>query len=339
MDASGNAVDFYANWVSTSGGTTSIGLWSAGGSSNPGSAWTFSLVEDISYTISVDGQECTGTAKGFANTEIHWSGADLVTFSDASWSSDGKTYTATATLSDKYIRVQSSGQSYLFADASKIRMDANTLPTNESGVNDKYKWTFIPCFDGSIVTYKIRNNNGKYISTTGVTLSSPSSHLPLADEGTAFSYGTCIGSGYGFYVLGTTNYISINSPGGTGQYMFLWSKTGSSHTGSNLTFETPADFDALMTSLTAAKTTADSYTVGTAPGQYTATDDFTAAKTKAAAIIGGTTYATAAEFTTYTDNLSLSNLTLNVPQAGKFYTFQETTTSQYLTPKMSTVTN
>ncbi len=335
LDANGNAVGFYANWYSGTSDNTAIGLWSGSGSSDGGSAWNIESVadvEDISYTITVDGATCTGTAKGVANSKIYWFGTDLVTFSDATWSSDGKTYTATATLSDKYIRVQSKGTNvnYLFADNSKIRMDANTLPTNESGVNGKYKWTFIPCFDGSIVTYKIRNNNGKYISTTGVTANFPSSHLPLADEGTAFCYGTCTGTGSGFYVPGTTNYISINSPDGTKQYMFLWTKSdNATHIGSNLTFVTPADFDALMTSLKTAKTTADSYTVGTAPGQYTATDDFTAAKTKAAAIIDGTTYATAAEFTTCTSNLSL---TLNVPQAGKFYTFQETTKSYYLTP-------
>lgn len=147
--------------------------------------------------------------------------------------------------------------------------------------------------------------------------------MTLGEEANATKYSfapTNISNGYGFCDVNNPNvFISVIASAGENDAK-AWPKSGG-HLGSNLRFHTPADFAALMSALTAANTDAASYVIGNGTGEYSDPDGaFEAAKTKAASIIAGTEYATAAQFKTYTKNLSSAvNLTINQPVAGFYY--------------------
>ena len=351
-----NETTLYANWNGgASASQTAMGLWSDSGSKDGGSSWAFDLaggkdVSDITYTLTTtDGESFTGTLKGFAGEDIHWTGASALTFSDETWTDAA--YSAKISCADfpfssektknyRYIGIKSSSDRLLSASDDKIVMSYNVFPTNENGVEDKYEWAIIPSVEKGVFSFKVLNKTGKYISTEGVTAaSSPSesSYVKLADTGTALYYGACTGSGRGFYVPSTSNFISINSPGQQNQTMFLWSKPSSSgHEGSNLGFYTPADFSALMLKLATAKEAAEKIELSTELGKYCATETFTNAKTEAASVSEGTKFLTASAFETLINNLSTSALSVNVPQSGKFYTFKCVTGDRYILSTMST---
>ena len=349
----------YANWYGGVGSThTSIGLNGTDGNGDAGSAWTFEPVAgtkygDVTYNLSTaDGGSYTGTAKGFAGKKVIWTTPDVATFSNETWSEDGKTYSATvagsvfpfSSSADKaqtyrYIGIKSSSDRLLSASGDYIVMSTGVLPTNQSSVEDSYEWAMIlSSVNNGAFAFKIMNKGGKFISTEGVTVNSPSSYVKLAETGTEFYYGPCIGTGNGFYVTSTSNFLSINSPNNTDQKVFLWTKSGSTHQGSNIGFFTPTDFDALMTNLKSAVTSSESL-IGTALGKYSVTDTYTTAKTSAESLIKGTTYATASEFEALIKNLSTSGLSLNVPQSGKYYNFKCVKGNRYILSTLSKATN
>lgn len=343
IGADGNAVSLYANWHAGVSGNTSIGLWTSDGSSDAGSAWTFCSVADITCTLTAeDNTSVTYTKRGLKGEEVFWqwegSLGDIINLSEEVWDTVGTAYTAKiGTSASKYMYGSPSGVScYLYSSGTSVKTQKNALPTNNTHKN--WEWQFVPTVVDETLCFRIKNmNEEKYI----VTSSSTTANLTLGEESSAteYVYGTANG-GYGFSDKANPKvYISVASSGDGEKNAEAWVNTKSGHAGVKLTFVTPADFDDLMTKLTAANTTANAYAIGSDPGQYTATAAFTAAKTKAAAIIAEKEYAKAAEFTTYTSNLSTSNLTLNVPQAGKFYTLQETTGSYHLTPLDTFVTS
>lgn len=292
--------------------------------------------QTISYTIKDEnGTTYTGSFQGSINSETNgdvppMTGVSNVSYDNPKWNKDNLTLTADIrfpfTLKPTYITGEPSGYlCYFYAkgDAVKTRIfsDAGSLPTNQPGENDKWKWQIVPFFENNAFRFSIKNlSENKYIVTSSATLA----NLTLGEEANATKYSyapTNISNGYGFCDVNYPNvFISVIASRGDNDAK-AWPKSGSSHKGSNLRFHAPADFADLMLKLSAANTDAASYVIGNGTGEYSDPDGaFEADKTKAASIIAGTEYATAAQFDTYTKNLSsAANLTINQPVAGFYY--------------------
>lgn len=295
--------------------------------------------QTISYTIEDEnGTTYTGSFQGSINSEKNGdvppiTGVSNVSYDNAKWNKDNLTFTADIKfpfpLEPTYITGEPQGNSlcYFYAkgDAVKTRVysNAGSLPTNQPGENDKWKWQIVPFFENNAFSFSIKNlSENKYIATS----SASQANLTLGEEANATKYSyapTNLNNGYGFCDVNNPNvFISVNSQRDGEWDAIAWpTKSGSRHYGSNLRFHTPADFAALMSALSAAYTDADSYVVGNGTGEYSDPDGaFEADKTKAASIIARTEYATAAQFKTYTKNLSsAANLTINQPVAGFYY--------------------
>lgn len=293
--------------------------------------------QTISYTVKDEnGTTYTGSFQGSINSETNgdvppMTGVSNVSYDNAKWNKDNLTFTANVifpfTLKPTYITGEPNGRvCYFYAngDAVKTRVysDAGSLPTNQSGENDKWKWQIVPFFENNAFSFSIKNlSENKYIVTSSATLA----NLTLGEEANATKYSyapTNISNGYGFCDVNNPNvFITVYSQNSGEWDAKAWPKSGSKHQGSNLRFHTPADFADLMSKLSDANTDAASYVVGNGTGEYSDPDGaFEAAKTKAASIIAGTEYATAAQFDTYTKNLSsAANLIINQPVAGFYY--------------------
>lgn len=292
--------------------------------------------QTISYTVKDEnGTTYTGSFQGSINLETNgdvppFTGVSNVSYDNPKWNKDNLTLTADIrfpfTLEPTYITGEPNGRlCYFYAkgDAVKTRVysEAGSLPTNQPGENDKWKWQIVPFFKDNAFSFSIKNlSENKYIVTSSATLA----NLTLGEEANATKYSyapTNINNGYGFCDVNNPNvFITVFSQQSGERDAMAWPNSGG-HQGSNLRFHTPADFADLMLKLSAANTVAASYVIGNGTGEYSDPDGaFEADKTKAASIIAGTEYATAAQFKTYTKNLSSGvNLTINQPVAGFYY--------------------
>lgn len=294
--------------------------------------------QTISYTVKDEnGTTYTGSFQGSINSETNGdvppiTGVSNVSYDNQKWNKDNLTFTADIIfpfpLEPTYITGEPQGNSlcYFYAkgDAVKTRVysNAGSLPTNQPGENDKWKWQIVPFFENNAFSFSIKNlSENKYIATSSATLA----NLTLGEEANATKYSyapTNINNGYGFCDVNNQNvFITVFSQQSGERDAQAWPKSGSKHYGSNLRFHAPADFADLMSKLSAANTVAASYVIGNGTGEYSDPDGaFEAEKTKAASVIAGTEYATAAQFVTYTKNLSSgANLTINQPVAGFYY--------------------
>lgn len=292
--------------------------------------------QTISFTIKdQNGTTYTGSFQGSINSETYgdvppMTGVSNVSYDNPKWNTDNLTLTADIrfpfTLEPTYITGEPNGRlCYFYAkdDAVKTRVysDAGSLPTNQLGENDKWKWQIVPFFKDNAFSFSIKNlSENKYIVTSSDTLAS----LTLGEEANATKYSyapTNINNGYGFCDVKNPNvFITVYSQQNGERDAMAWIKSGG-HRGSNLRFHTPADFAALMSALSAANTDAASYMIGSGTGEYSDPNGaFEAAKTKAASVIAGTEYATAAQFDAYMKELSTAkSLTINQPVAGFYY--------------------
>lgn len=296
--------------------------------------------QTISYTIEDEnGTTYTGSFQGSINSEKNGdvppiTGVSNVSYDNQKWNKDNLTFTANVifpfTLEPTYITGEPKGRvCYFYAngDAVKTRVYsyAGSLPTNQPGENDKWKWQIVPFFKDNAFSFSIKNlSENKYI-VTSITSSADWANLTLGEEANATKYSfapTNISNGYGFCDVNNPNvFISVHSQRDGEWDAIAWPNSGG-HQGSNLRFSAPADFADLMSKLSDANTDAASYVIGNGTGEYSDPDGaFEAAKTKATSVIAGTEYATAAQFDTYTKNLSSakSNLTINQPVAGFYY--------------------
>lgn len=287
--------------------------------------------QTISYTIKDEnGTTYTGSFQGSINSETNGdvppiTGVSNVSYDNQKWNKDNLTFTADIkfpfTLKPTYITGEPrSVLCYFCANGDAVKTRVGTLPTNQLGENDKWKWQIVPFFKDNAFSFSIKNlSENKYIVTSSAT----QVNLTLGEEANATKYSyapTNINNGYGFCDVNNPNVFISAITANSDWDAQAWPKSGSKHYGSNLRFHTPADFADLMSKLSAANTDADSYVVGNGTGEYSDPDGaFEAAKTKAASIIAGTEYATAAQIETCTQNLSTVNLTINQPVAGFYY--------------------
>lgn len=287
--------------------------------------------QTISYILTDEnGTTYTGSFQGSINSETNGdvppiTGVSNITYNNQKWNKDNLTLTAGVvfpfTLKPTYITGEpGTVLCYFCANGDAVKTRVRSLPTNQPGENDKWKWQIVPFLENNTFSFSIKNlSENKYIVTSSATLA----NLTLGEEANATKYSyapTNIYNGYGFCDVNNPNVFITAYTSTADSDAKAWPKSGSSHRGSNLRFHTPADFASLMSALSAANTGATSYVIGNGTGEYSDPEGaFEAAKTKAASIIAGTEYATAAQIETCTQNLSTVNLTINQPVAGFYY--------------------
>lgn len=206
----------------------------------------------LSYELTDGTNTWNGTYQGVKGVSVPvFTGAYGMTLTNGTW--DNNTYKATVNFPfpvGKPATIMSAlgTTSYLYGKESVVKADPlgrdkEILPTNENGAN--YLWNIIPVFDGTSVSFKLKNvGTNSYIS---------SSNAALVPEGAAgkFTYSaTGISSGIGFRVLDTANdqFLNLGSSRNNDQTIEIWAKSGSKHVGANLFFrDIQAEFDALPT--------------------------------------------------------------------------------------------
>ncbi|MGN1237125.1 MAG: hypothetical protein ACI4TS_06730, partial [Bacteroidaceae bacterium] len=321
------------------------------------------VTRSVNYTLTdAVGTIYTGTASCIGNDHIILTGAEGATFTNETWTDNGDgTYNYSATISFDfpvssatnknytYIGVASSNQRLLFAQSGddgaynvKCNYDTNTINNMTSATTGAFEWAIYPsCTDG-VFTFTIQNRLAeKYINLTS---GSNTALCPLSNTGYGYAYDYCVGTAKGFHLPGTNNFISINSPNGSDQNLFVWEKgDGATHQGSNLAFFTPTDFSALVGEMFKLYSTAAFFNnpvIGDGMGEYTQSESYAEPESYTAykeAIAKAQEIVTAQDNSTYTysdftttkstlTNFDISDvinagLTLNLPSAGKFYRF------------------
>lgn len=142
--------------------------------------------------------------------------------------------------------------SYWYADANgNVIADpaSATVPTEANAGN--FLWYIYPEFADGQFAFKLYNVGAQKYIPANVS-STPSNTVPLAEVADAGSYAytaTGISNGAGFSVPNTSNYLSLNSSNSDGQNLFLWTKSGTTHQGSNVTFRDVATEFAALSAL------------------------------------------------------------------------------------------
>ncbi len=206
--------------------------------------------ETLTYTLTDGaGNEYTGTFDGVKNVTVPQFTLPYNATITGGWEND--VYRGTVNfpfpVSDPdgtkqavMIRSLLGNSSFLYVnDDNHIVADpaSATVPTEEKA--DNHLWYIYPSLNAGQFTFRLYNvGNQKYIPAS--VSSNPADAKTLVDEAEAGSYAytaTEIQNGAGFSVPGTQNYLSLNSERADGQNLFLWTKSGNTHRGSNLEFK------------------------------------------------------------------------------------------------------
>ena len=218
IDNSYYAYDDYRN---------SLGLFSSNASADPGSAWTFEVVDESDYAAPItlnyeltDGNRnvYTGTYTGVAGrTRIFTKGNTLCPITNVTF--EDNTYKANIAIPFHTSGVVIS----TFANDNLIRFTVSdgkenatkTAPTTETIGN--YLWNIHPSFAGNTLTFSIEHvATGKFLYTTATARAHDDETVTLADEGTQFVYVANNGFKYG------NLWLSTNSRNNDDQCMGLW---------------------------------------------------------------------------------------------------------------------
>ena len=206
--------------------------------------------EDLQYSLTNGTSTWSSTYQGVKGVSVPaFTGAYGMTLTNGRWEDD--TYKATVNFPfpvDKPATIMSAlgTTSYLYGKESVVKADPKggndeILPTDGNGAD--YLWNIIPVFDGTSVSFKLKNvGKGSYISSSDAAL------VDFENAG-KFTYSeTGISSGIGFRVLGTTTdqFLNLGSSQENNKTIEIWAKSGSKHVGANLSFrDIRAEFDAL----------------------------------------------------------------------------------------------
>lgn len=207
------------------------------------------------------------------------------TLYDSRW--ENNTYKATINFpfavsntdgTKKPVTIQTVGNtSYWYYDTSNYYGKADgasvTSPTVDN-INN-YLWYIYPTLNAGKFTFKLYNvGAGRYISKNlSTTTNTGTALVEDAENAGAYSYtATGISNGVGFELASSTGkFITLNSPQKDGQYLWLWTKTGSTHQGSNLTIrDLLAEFAAEPTISTDKKFTLVEGATVISPSEYPA---------------------------------------------------------------------
>lgn len=277
---------------------------------------TVNYTATFTYTLTDEnGATYSWSASGPFGTAPTLTGCYGYTLSNEVWNEGSRTYTADIIFPfsvssngvNNYTYISSFSGNVLpwyAEDASTIKSTKN-FPTNQSGVNDKYKWAIIPDITNCATTFEIKNaSTGTYVTSPGTQ---GENNITLSASGTKFSY-VFESDRYAFKIPNTSYYISRHNSSDNTKNLGTWG----SHNGVYVTFIEPADFTTLKANLKTAYNTFNSfygdYNDLIAAGTYTETAPGSMASahdnnTTVNNVIkdGATDYFTAAQFSTYTN--------------------------------------
>ena len=231
----GNGSDTFWN-----GNPGDIVTWSTG---HPFAFYEVEEVYTVTYTITdPSGATLTGTYEGVENADPSFSGMGY-TLTNKTWTKgEGLTATFTATLSftDNLpfnVSNMSAGGTknyytiYGFGTARYWYRDGTAIKSESSVKNASFLWAICSAIENGVLGFKIYN----VVSGNYVTGSTAGQNLTLGD-GTLYVYAENTGlSGSGFRIYNTDNLISFTSSN-VGTSLSIWTKSGTTHKGSNLTF-------------------------------------------------------------------------------------------------------
>ncbi len=294
---------------------------------------TVNYTANITYTLTdINGATYSWSASGSMGTVPTLTGCDGYTLSNEVWNEEARTYTADITFpfpvssndvtnwtyigqfhNKGAINGRTSKDFLWHAESSGVIVHNYDAPTNESGINEKYKWAIYPSISAGAITFKIKNSSSGYISTTYTGADSGGhavgnvTHTAEASAATPVIYYNYTGSNYAFKTTTTSRYLSVNSVNGDeNQVLGVYSGT---HDGISVGFYTPADFTTLMTNLKTARTLFINHQLAWSQGKYTEQVEGTMTTTNTQLETDRnvvkdtpTAYFTASQFETYTDN-------------------------------------
>lgn len=183
------------------------------------------------------------------------SGAGAYTLSNTNFEENGDAHTLTAVINFPFpvssatkknpTGIQSQlGSAYWRAKPNADAYEAystNSEATITLDNADQFQWYIYPSFADGTFSFKIQNKvSGKYLPALAAAQGANTVNA-LVDEASAgtYYYMPCIGSYYGFSINAAgTIFLTINTGSSDNQRLWAWTKTGTTHQGSNLTFPT-----------------------------------------------------------------------------------------------------
>lgn len=245
------------------GSQTKIGPYETRQNDNNGTSWEFIEIETqsatVAYTLTDNaGNSFNGTFTGWSRemypvvTGVAGNPLSNIVYGD-------RNVTATVnfpfpvskvggTTNWTFIRSlrMSDGKAYLYVNTSNNKIVTKSeiatngtlgyLPTAIEGEVQKWMWAIYPTLTEGKFTFQIKNAaTGKFAPSA-----TRQEETPLVSETAGnYSWGTCIGSGKGFYLDGTTLFLGANSSAAGEKEAIIWNKSGDKHQGCNLEFTAP----------------------------------------------------------------------------------------------------
>ena len=287
---------------------------------------TVNYTATITYTLTdVNGATYSWSASGTYGTAPTITGCYGITISNEVWNEESRTYTADISFpfpisSNEVINWNYIGSFNVKNESSynpndfcwfvksdnKVYIKKATLPTNEDGENEKFKWAIFPTNSNNQFSFKIKNEStGKFLYVAKEEADHTGAEIILSEGGTGFEYFTG-DYGQGWKIPIKNLYVSDGSSGDAEQNLGLWN---SAHRGTAVAFFEPADFTTLLSNLKTSRNSYNQYFLSWTQGKYTETVEGTMTTTQSQLASdrnvvkdSPTEFFTAAQFKTYTDN-------------------------------------
>ena len=300
---------------------------------------TVNYTATITYTLTdVNGATYSWSASGTFGTAPTISGCYGSTLSNEVWNEESRTYTANVSFPFPVSSNGVTNWTYIgsynvsgYADPNnfcwfvksddKVYIKKATLPTNEDGENEKFKWAIFPTNSNNQFSFKIKNEStGKFLYVAKEEAKHTGEQIILSEEGTGFDYFN--GEfGQGWKIPTKNFYVSVGSSGEAEQNLGLWN---SAHRGTAVAFFEPADFTTLMANLKTAYTSFNQYIPPFSSGTYTETvegkmvETFATYNATTTNVIkdNPTAYLTASDFQKYTNayNTAINGLQASIDE-------------------------
>ena len=301
---------------------------------------------NITYTLKdTNGATYSWSASGTFGTAPTITGCYGITISNEVWNEESRTYTADISfpfpissnevINWKYIgSFNVSGYAdpnnfcwYVKSDDNKVYIKKYTLPTNEDGENEKFKWAIFPTNSNNQFSFKIKNEStGKFLYAAKEEAGHTGEEITLSETGTGFAYiygqvpGTSVNV-QGWKIPSKNLYVSDGSSGDSEQKLGLWDAI---HRGIAVGFLEPTDFTPLMANLKTAYTSFNQYLPPFNSGTYTETvegkmlDTYATYNATTTNVIkdNPTAYLTASDFQKYTNayNTAINGLQASIDE-------------------------
>ena len=244
------------------GSQTKIGPYETRQNDNEGTSWEFIEIDPtatVTYTLTDNVENQFSSSFTGWNKEMlpGITGVAGYTLSNTTFSEKNVTATINfpfpvskvdGTTNWTFIRSlrMSDGKAYLYVDTSNNKIVTKSeiasngtlgyLPTATEGEVQKWMWAIYPTLTEGKFTFQIKNAaTGKFVPSATSQTEPPY----VSETAGNYSWGTCVGSGKGFYLDGTTLFFGASSSKVGEKNAIIWNKSGSSHQGCNLEFTAP----------------------------------------------------------------------------------------------------